>query len=375
MLTNSQDKALKLAHHWIASGGKLLKLGGPAGSGKSFLIPLIADFIGIENCVLMTPTGKAANNLQKAGLHASTIHSTIYKVMDTDDEKESDETTFEDDDDVEVPEFDYDSRIPDFMLKDSDYFDDKKLFIIDEASMVGSSLLKDILSFGVPVLLVGDPNQLAPVNDTSVYTTCDFYLEEIVRQAKDSPIIWLSQQALDGRLSQGMFGSCMVRQGTPQDSELLYADVVLTDTNNRRANLNQHIRELVMGELPSQWIVEGDKLICRTNDPDYTSGDGFSLTNGTQGVVSEILHINKLKAEIRMDNDDLGKFQFECTHMPLKFPPKKRPPTVELGYALTVHLSQGSEWNNVIYDLSMNPTKRALYTAITRAKQSLLITL
>lgn len=374
MLTKSQDHALKLAQSWIAAEGRLLKLGGPAGSGKSYLIPLIADLVGIENCLLMTPTGKAANNLQKAGLNAQTIHSTIYKVLDEEEESENSDVDSEEEDAV-IPEFNYESRAPRFTLRDPSSFENVRMFIVDEASMVGGSLLRDILSFGVPVLLVGDPNQLAPVNDISVYNTCDFYLEEIVRQAQDSPIIWLSQQALAGKLSQGVFGSCMVRPGSPAENELLYADVVLTDTNARREELNSQIRRLTFSGMPASWVVEGDKIICRTNDPKVVSSYGFALTNGTQGKVREIMHRNKLKAELLMDNPELGEYHLTGTPLPLKFPPKKRPPTIEMGYALTVHLSQGSEWDNVIYDLSMHPTKRALYTAITRAKQSLLITL
>lgn len=375
MLTGSQDKALKLIKYWIDCRGRLLKLGGPAGSGKSYLIPLIADMVGLDKCLFITPTGKAANNLQKSGLAAQTIHSTIYRVLDDDEENLFDEDSLESWEETAIPDFDYDSSGPRFVLRDPESFEDISLIIVDEASMVGGSLLTDLLSFDVPVLLIGDPNQLAPVNDTSVYTTCDFYLDEIVRQAKDSPIIWLSQQALAGRLSQGVFGSCMVRKGEPEDAELQYADVVLTDTNNSRSALNSRIRKLLFHEDLRDWIVENDKVICRTNVPEIFSDKGFMLTNGTLGVVSEIYHRNSLKADIQVINPDLGSYRFQCTQYPLKFPPKKRPPTIELGYALTVHLSQGSEWNNVIYNLSMSPTRRALYTAITRAKQSLLITL
>lgn len=378
MLTNSQDKALKLAEDWINKKGKLLRIGGPAGSGKSFIIPMIADIVGIDNCLLVTPTGKAANNLQKAGLEAHTIHSTIYRVEEDEEEdeesEEGEEELFEVSSDKE-----YASSDPRFRLKDSSSFSDKKLIIVDEGSMVGAHLLDDLLSFDVPVLLVGDPNQLAPVNDSSVFHRCDFYLEEIVRQAQDSPIIWLSQQVLSGNMPTGVFGTTMVRKGIPSDNELMYATQVLTDTNKRREDLNTHMRSLVFGnELTGDlrdWIKVGDKMICRTNHPAYNSTAGFMLTNGTQGTVTDILHRGLFSAEFKMENLDLGGYQLIGTNQPLKFPRKKRPPKVEYGYALTVHLSQGSEWDNVIYDLSMPPQKRALYTGITRAKQSLLITL
>lgn len=371
MLTRSQDKAYKMLLQWMSSGGKLFKLGGPAGSGKSFLIAEFANHVGLDKCCLITPTGKAANNLQKAGLEAHTIHSTIYRVnnIDEDEEEELDEEV----DEAEEPKL-FSSSNPLFELKDPSALDEYEVLIIDEGSMVGGNLLKDILSFDKPVLIVGDPNQLAPVNDTSIYNTCDFYLEEIVRQAQGSPIIWLSQQVLAGKIQQGCFGNCMIRTGQPTDAELMYADMVLTDTNARRSSLNAHMRGLALGDV-QEWVCEFDRVICRTNNPSINSSKGFMLTNGTQGSVSEIKHYDSLKAEVVLSNPDLGDYTFLCTNSPLRFPAKKRPPTLELGYALTVHLSQGSEWGNVIYDLSQGPRKRALYTAITRAKESVLVTL
>lgn len=375
MLTKSQEKAMQLAKRWIQSHGKLLKIGGPAGSGKSYIIPLIAEMVGIENCLLVTPTGKAANNLQKAGLKANTIHSMIYHVSSEDDEDEDDST----EGDTQETERVYSASDPKFYLKDPETYCDKALIIVDEGSMVGANLLKDILSFDVPVLLVGDPHQLAPVNDKTVFDNCDFYLDEIVRQSKDSPIIWLSQQILAGSIPTGVFGSTMVRQGFPMDNELLFANQVLTDTNKRREELNIKIRNLYFQDDicfdPRKWIQFKDKLICRTNTNAFVSTLGFMLTNGTQGTVTDVLHRGVYGAEFILDNPDLGMYKMKGTQQPLKFPKKNRPPHVEYGYALTVHLSQGSEWENVIYDLSMSPQKRALYTGVTRAKNSLLVTL
>ena len=372
MLTKSQEEALKLIERWIQSGGTLFRLGGPAGSGKSYLIPIVADIVGREKCLFMTPTGKAANNLQKAGLQAQTIHSTIYRVRDEGDDEDVDDEDF-----VASPDREFDDKPPQFLLKDGDaYRDTVSLFIVDEASMVGGSVLTDLLRFGIPILLVGDPNQLLPVNDTSVYTKCEYYLEEIVRQAKDSPIIWLSQQALQGNLCPGVYGTCMVRQGGGvTDAELHYASIVLTDTNAYRNELNQRLRQLRFGELPASWLEVGDSIIFRTNCPSVVSDTGFGLTNGTTGIVEEIKHLTKYKADIVVSNPDLGTFSTVCTNTPRYFPAKKRPPTAELGYALTVHLSQGSEWDNEIYAVSTRPTRRAMYTAITRAKKSLLITI
>lgn len=384
-LTAGQETARRLVCRWFDRNESMLfRLGGPAGSGKSWLIPLIAEHVGIDKCLFMTPTGKAANRLIKAGLEAHTIHSQIYKVVTPKSNRsESDMGVTEHIQHVlnynsaaepkNGPEEEYSVE---YKLKSSDSFKNVQLFIIDEGSMVGEKLLTDVMSFGVPILLVGDPNQLKPVNDESVFDKCDYYLTEIVRQAQDSPVIWLSQQILKGSLSVGTFGTCQVRSGGVADSEFAYADQVLTDTNKTRYSLNTYMRNLHFNRQVRKQFVEGDKIICRTNSI-ITSDAGFALTNGAQGVINKIMESNEKDALIRcvMGTDELGAFTFIGTAHPERFAPEIRPPKIEHAYAITVHLSQGSEWDNVIYVASGFRSKSSLYTAITRAKQSVLVAL
>lgn len=385
-LTPSQEIAYQRIMSWYKNKeSESFKLGGPAGSGKSYLIGLVAEAVGIENCLLITPTGKAANNLIKASLPARTIHSQIYHVK----KQESDEILdFESDGEDSFKNLaamleassrqgaDFSSEEAQFQLKD--FLDnDYKLIIIDEGSMVGGRLLEDVLSFKVPTLLVGDPNQLPPVNDSSVFKTCDYYLNEIVRQAQGSPVIYLSQEILHGRIRQGCYGSCMVRKGPVSDAELCYADIVLTDTNLSRNELNDRMRTLALDfRERSKPMSVGDRIICRTNTT-ISSSEGFVLTNGAQGTIRKIKHANKNYSlvDLVMSTPDLGEFSFIGTTRPELFPARLRPPKIEYGYALTVHLSQGSEWQNVIYKQSSMIKKSAMYTAITRAKESVLIAL
>ena len=215
-LTSSQEIGFKRVMDWWQNKlSMLFKLGGPAGSGKSYLIALIAEAVGIDKCLLITPTGKAANNLIKAALPARTIHSQIYHVRSEEDTGGVDFESLDSDGFKSLAAIleqsakngsNYDSEIARFCLKDE--LDPRyELIIIDEGSMVGGNLLEDVMSFGIPVLLVGDPNQLPPVNDVSVFKTCDYYLTEIVRQAQGSPVIYLSQEVLNGRVSVGVYGS------------------------------------------------------------------------------------------------------------------------------------------------------------------------
>ena len=386
-LTLSQEIAYKRIMSWYENREKdVFKLGGPAGSGKSYLIALVAEAIGIENCLLITPTGKAANNLIKASLPARTIHSQIYHVQSENAEEGA--IDFETSGESEFANLasmieqsatrglDFGSEEARFVLKEE--LDARvKCIIIDEGSMVGGNLLNDVLSFGIPTLLVGDPNQLPPVNDSSVFKTCDYYLTEIVRQAQGSTVIYLSQEVLQGRLKVGSYGTCMVRSGPVSDDELCYADIVLTDTNVSRSELNSRMRRLALDfRQQSKPLSVGDRVICRTNTT-ISSSEGFMLTNGAQGVISKIKHNNKNYSlvDMVMDTPDIGTFSFIGTTKPELFPAQVRPPKIEYGYALTVHLSQGSEWPNVIYQQCSAMRKSAIYTAITRAKESVLIAL
>lgn len=386
-LTLSQEVAFKRIMSWYNNReSDVFKLGGPAGSGKSYLIALVAEQIGIENCLLITPTGKAANNLIKASLPARTIHSQIYHVQS--ENREDGVIDFETMGDNEFKNlemmlqqshdrgYDFSGEETRFCLKE-ELDANVKCIIIDEGSMVGGKLLNDVLSFGIPTLLVGDPNQLPPVNDTTVFTKCDYYLTEIVRQAQGSPVIWLSQEVLQGRLKTGVFGSCMVRKGPVSDSELCYADIILTDTNVSRGNLNDRLRALALDfRSRSKPLNVGDKIICRTNTT-ISSTEGYTLTNGAQGVITKVKHANNSYSlvDLVMETSDIGTFSFIGTTRPELFPARVRPPKIEYGYALTVHLSQGSEWQNVIYQQSSMMKKSAMYTAITRAKESVLIAL
>lgn len=383
MMTRSQETAFQLFKHWYDNKESMVfKLGGPAGSGKSWLIAQMAEYVGFDNCLMMTPTGKASNNLIKAGLEAHTIHSQIYV---NPNRKASEDDT----DDMESSIREYRQAMEyhqiyapyeyKYKLKPRSKLAPFQLFIVDEGSMVGGKLLADILSFNVPVLLVGDPNQLQPVNDTSVFDKCDYYLTEIVRQAQDSPVIWLSQQILARHIPLGVFGTCQVRQGGISDEEFMYADQVLADTNTVRSDLNTYLRNLYFKgstehtRLP---FIRNDKIICRTNST-IVSSSGFALTNGAQGTISNIYHtdLSGTFLDILMDGADLGMFHYKCTAHPEYFKPEKRPPKIEHAYAITVHLSQGSEWNNVIYVVSNGGGRSSLYTAITRAKQGVLVTI
>lgn len=166
-----QAVALDAVSRWYNGGlgrKQVFRVFGYAGTGKTTLARHFAD--GLKGVVLyMAYTGKAAMVMRKNGCRgALTIHATIYSV-----------------------DFDPATGVKNFVLKDVDELADCALFVIDECSMVDEEIAKDILSFGVPVLVLGDPAQLPPVKGGGYFTDRDpdVMLTEIHRQAAENPIV------------------------------------------------------------------------------------------------------------------------------------------------------------------------------------------
>src|SRR3982075_4751719 len=142
VFTPHQDAALTAASDsFKAQRGpsSIFRLFGYAGTGKTTLAKHIAE--GIDGKVLFAAfTGKAACVMRSKGCYsASTIHSLIYKARETGEE------------------------MPSFELWDDAPASKAKLIIIDECSMVDGELARDLLSFDVPLLVLGDPAQLPPI--------------------------------------------------------------------------------------------------------------------------------------------------------------------------------------------------------------------
>ena len=75
-----------------------------------------------------------------------------------------------------------------------------RLIVLDEVSMVGEEMARDLMSFGKPILVLGDPGQLPPINGEGAFTNDapDVMLTEIHRQAGESAIIRLATMARQG---------------------------------------------------------------------------------------------------------------------------------------------------------------------------------
>lgn len=367
-----QERALSAVHKWLKAGDtQVFRLFGYAGTGKTTLAKHFAE--GVEGKVLFAAfTGKAAQVLRSKGApKASTIHSLIYRPKG-EEEIEDEETGAK-------------SIAPTFAINRKSPVSDAALIVVDECSMVDEGLGRDLLSFGTPVLVLGDPGQLPPISGGGFFTEHepDFMLEEIHRQASDNPIIELAQQAREGRsIMIGDYGE-LARVITKREVSadlVLNASQVLVGTNKTRRRYNERLRELkgFDGPLPAA----GDKLVCLRNDP------AKGLLNGSLWQVTSAPRTVKPTINLLLKAEDDGierysakvkvlKAVFETPEAEIPWQQKRRHDDFDYGYALTVHKAQGSQWDNVVlFDESWafrEHSARWLYTAITRAAERITI--
>src|SRR5712691_8528417 len=366
VFTPHQDAALTAAASWFnAERGRssIFRLFGYAGTGKTTLAKHIAE--GIDGKVLFAAfTGKAACVMRSKGCYsASTIHSLIYKPLENNEEQ------------------------PSFELWNDAPASKAKLIIIDECSMVDAELARDLMSFGVPLLVLGDPAQLPPIQGGGFFTDAepDAMLTEVHRQARDNPIVRLSMDIRAGNaLAEGQYGDTQVVTRADLDPKrVIGADQVLVGRNVTRRAYNIRLRERrgFTDALP----VAGDKLVCLRNNRSK------GLFNGGLWVVKERPKPRRkiLRMRLKPDEDlggDLADELVKVSVRPECFTGRieeldwlERKPFDEFdfGYVLTVHKAQGSQWDDVVlFDESgafRENRGRWLYTGVTRAAKRLTV--
>ncbi len=363
--TPHQDAALKAVSDWLKSkpGRKgtpqIFRLFGYAGTGKTTLARHLAE--GVDGTVKYAAfTGKAALVMRARGCEgAQTIHSLIYKPKDNS------------------------SETPTFELWDEAPASRAKLIVVDEASMVDAELGRDLLSFGAPLLVLGDPAQLPPIQGGGFFTNeePDAMLTEVHRQAQDDPIVRLSMDVREGRqLEPGSYGDTeVVTKSNLDPARVVGAEQVLVGRNNTRRAYNKRMRERRGFEDP--FPVAGDKLVCLRNNRRK------ALFNGGLWTVTERRASRTKLVSMRIKpEDDVAARETRVSVRPecfvggiedMSWEERRHYDEFDFGYVLTVHKSQGSQWDDVVlFDESFAfPESRArwLYTGITRAAKRLSI--
>mgnify|MGYP003291605463 CR=1 FL=1 len=296
ILNEQQADAVKKAKKWWKSGAKqTFEISGIAGSGKSTIVKFLVDDIGLktDDVLYVAYVGKATLALSRKGHKAQTIHSTIYTVNLVPKTDEDGHTVVVNNKVVMVPVFVKKEALPPNI----------KLIVLDEAGMTAEGISLDLLSFGIPMICLGDLNQLPPVFGESYFLqNPDVVLTEPMRQALDSPIIYLAQRAISGRkIHQGKYGnSFVISKEDLTDEILMTSDINICGTNKTRDYINNHVRyDILHKKVPYPTV--GEKIICRQNNWTECIENNIFLINGLVGYVEEIYMESYTKQSINID--------------------------------------------------------------------------
>ena len=401
---------------------QVFRLFGFAGSGKSTVITHAIQALGIDVAVsgdeedaaprrilFAAFTGKAALVMTRKGTPASTIHSLIYRVSEATPEEidrvERDlldlqrglgrmgptERAFAE---VQISKLQLrlaDIHKPTFLLNEQSLVRDADLIVLDEVSMVGPEMAADLLAFGKPILVLGDPGQLPPIKGTGAFTEAkpDIMLTEIHRQAGESAIIRLATMARQGiDIPPGEHDAHVWKlpRNAVRPEQMLRGGQVICGRNDTRRWLNSQIKQAAGFPAPYP-AGQDEKLICLKNRHD------LSLVNGMFVSLAEIRHESDVAFSATITTEDgvviSGRHRFYKGHYDdhvrydrerLTRDYREMRGLIESswGYAITCHKAQGSQWENVVvYDDGLSRTaedrNRWLYTAITRAERGLVI--
>ncbi len=434
-----QDRALSAADAWFQAcvndeAERLFYMAGFAGTGKTTLARKLSESWG--NVLFAAYTGKAAHVLRQKGCHnARTLHSLIYirgseaaeQVQQLKEQLAlAEEAAYldEQEDKIDHPDavakglpipWSKKTRAsqvkadiirtqiaeaeklaasverrggPMFTLNPASALATADALVVDEVSMVDDRMYRDLLSFGKPILALGDPAQLPPVKGAGAFLrrTPDFLLEQVHRQAQDSAILWAATLVRQGRaVPLGRHGEDLLvidrnaSHGYDMKELVLGADQMLVGRNLTRKNANQRFRSLRGYE--SSYPVEGDKLVClqNHNEVGLLNGSLWEVLRGEHlsSQASVALTVSPLDEGMRMrELAVLAHAQYFTGEEP-EWYEKSEKEAFDYGYAMTVHKSQGSQWDRVFLQDESSAFREHrnnwLYTGITRAAKKLVL--
>jgi exodeoxyribonuclease V alpha subunit len=383
-LHENQAEAVKAA----VENGVHIVTGGP-GTGKTTIVNCILHVLQDlkQRVALCAPTGRAAKRLSEAtGVEAKTIH----RMLDLDWKNGQGCFTYNENEKLPLD-----------------------AVIVDEVSMVDefvfNALLK-ALSDGTRLVLVGDKDQLASVGAGNVLSDlikCGKFsvscLTQIYRQSEDSKIVSNAHKINRGEMpefdnksrdfffeeQEGAEAICrsvmgLVTARLPKFLNIKARDIQVLCPMKRGSagtyNLNRELQRAINPPSPEKKELkhgdfvfrEGDKVMQMQNNYQqvWTQTEGFKTERGTgvfNGDIGTIETINTqiMQFNVRFDDNKVAVYQYADLEQ------------LALAYAVTIHKSQGSEFDAVIIALDANymlQTRNLLYTAVTRAKKLVVIT-
>lgn len=351
----------------------LIVTGGP-GTGKTTIINTICELYRqmnklsydklAERIALLAPTGRASKRISEStNLSASTIHRFLKW------NKESNKFGINE----------YHKSSVDFV-------------IIDEFSMVDTYLFDSLLKglrYDTKIILVGDYNQLPSVGSGQLLKDMIeseslhvVKLKQLYRQKENSNIINLAYQINENKLDQTIFNQTDDLTFIPIPQNKVVEEIVNIASNytdndqklqilapmykgiNGIDNINISLQNVFNPESKSKKEIiinnvvyrENDKVIQLSNMPDE------NIFNGDIGYIETIKNGSKKEIYINFDGNIVR-------YTPANFQKFKH------AYAISIHKSQGSEFDTVIIPLVNNYGKmlyrKLIYTAVTRVKKKL----
>lgn len=398
MLTKGQKGADEVFGKWYFSKkskkNQILRIGGGAGSGKTFFLQYLIDKYGFEQdtCYVMAYTGQAVSVLRQNGVLGNTIHSTITYPKETPIiDKRTGKPIYKRG--IPLTRLTF---VPVKSLPAS-----VKLLVIDEASFLPKELEDILKGYNIPILEIGDPIQLPPVASQQVFTleSLDYFIDGVMRQNVDSEIYDLATRLrMHKNVNTAKYHKDVrFLYAQPTIEETFYrflpffrdANIIIVSTNKQRQIITDLYRKEIL-KTDSPYPIAGEKMICRKNNRALTL-DQFNLANGTIGISMDDVgrsQVDKRVGTFFMDfkpdvvaDTDLYYDNLMCDSHFLKKPygesdelGYKRPgEKFEYAHAITCHLAQGGQFNRVIYMDAFNGDPdylaRIRYTAVTRARE------
>jgi len=388
-LSSEQENAVAAIERWLQGDQRQpFVLTGYAGTGKTTLLAYLIEHT-FDDATFCTVTGKAMNVLKRKlpGARCRTIHNLLYlplgdgalrRVLDVLRQKPDDPEALKEYHQIKRGNVGFTDR------EEAEDDADLGLIVVDEASMLSEKMLMDLRRLGRPLMLVGDEMQLPPVKAASIFgiLTPDARLTQVHRQALESPIISLATAIREGdnatieRFPRLKYDFTMAMR----------ADKIICHANRTRHNINRMYRKNL--GFTSEFPQKDDRLLSVRNGSNYRWVNGAECLNIDD--VDPNLHPGSRIFDMNVAYEDrkpepVSGYLFEaisnyreCHGLQMAFGEMDQNlRSFDYGYCLTVHKSQGSEWDKVyLYDdarrwMQGSAYAQWLYTAVTRAKEKL----